>query len=145
MSRSTLEVYAYVVCLIVLIYGIGAAGQAVYDVVRVVAPGFTLDPSELRSQWSRAAYHHARNSSVARPWAVAEGAPEAKEDTRRLLVDLERWKGLQDLISQAIYLTIYGVVFAMHWRLGRRGTPRAPDQATSTPEGQTVTGSTEGS
>ena len=122
---SLFEAYTYVVCIFALACGVITLGILIYGCVRISAPRFTMPDRQLGyvlsnerfKEWH--AYYYKDKKGVALP----ENENELTKMRERRLQDaifLERREGYQDLVYGAIILMIAGVVFAIHWRLGRK-------------------------
>ncbi len=119
MSRSTLEVYSYAVCLLSLICGVVVLGLFTYNIVRVLAPSFTLDAWQVTSASSNLDFMRAYGKDL--PTGLEENKiTQLREEKHRQLILLERRRGVQGLVFQGIILAIDMIVFVVHWRIGKR-------------------------
>ena len=119
MNRSSLEVYAYVVCVLALICGVIVLGLFSYNIVRVLAPSFTLSEWQVISVSSNEEFKKSYGKDVSLP-QEEDKITQLREQKHRLLISLERQRGFQNLVFQGIILIINTVVFIIHWKIGRR-------------------------
>jgi hypothetical protein len=113
MGRSLISVYALAVCFCTLMCLVIVLGIGLYDLVRIVAPQFTLDQSWIQTDAQFLAYYPQKKE------LSAEEIKALRAEYRMSAVQGERHVALQRFVWLAIIATIDGVVYALHWRLAR--------------------------
>ncbi|XOV87765.1 MAG: hypothetical protein ACFHX7_22890 [Pseudomonadota bacterium] len=114
------------------------SGVAIFDVVQISFPRFTLDAWTYQSLQSFENFRAAGMLSApaafivpgGRPGFVPEPAPalplsEAEVTARRearlaQVMETHRHDAARSLIQMAIFLLVSGALFAIHWQLARR-------------------------
>ena len=113
--RSLIQLYALAVCFATLMCLVVALGLGIYDVVRIVAPAFTVQDSML---W-RSDEHFLMYNPDKKDLPPDERAA-LREKYRLEALDTERHSAQQRLVFVAILLAIDAVVYAIHWSIARR-------------------------
>ena len=127
MKKTVVELYALAVCFVAVVCFVVAAGMALYAVVGVANPGFTLNAWIHRQHQTNDEFFNA-SGMPAFPGQRAEGRvrPPEPELTRqrgasyRLALDNERRESIQTLVKTAIVMVLDVLVFVAHWALARR-------------------------
>lgn len=119
MPRSLIQVYALTVCFFTLMCGVIALGVAVYDAVRIAAPGFTITAGY--GSWDS-------DEQILLAYPDKKDLPPAeitalREQHRRDALAAERKTGQQGFTWALIILVIDTAVYGIHWRLARRSEP----------------------
>lgn len=130
MRRLPVEIYALTVCFFTVGCFSITFGIALYDLVQIAAPEFTLSAAEYQRHQSDQAFQSyigpRQVVTVMEGKTVAEETPPASssaEITRRRLesfrrvVDAERHSGAQSLVRVSIIMLVAALVFFLHWRL----------------------------
>ncbi len=123
MKKTILEVYALAVCFGAIICFVITLGIAIYDLIEIAYPEFTLRSYEFtRHQTNEAYWASLRNRSdkpgAARP--AEEALTKERLESYRWAVVSERRDGVQSLTRCIIILLINSVIFAIHWLIARR-------------------------
>jgi hypothetical protein len=130
MKRPLLEIYALAVCLFTIACFAITLGVALYDIVQVSAPAFTLSADEYERHQSDEAFQSyvGRRHVVAlnsQAESVETGAPaksspkitRQREESFRHAINAERRSGFQSLVRTSIIMLVSSLVFWLHWRL----------------------------
>jgi len=118
MQRSLVEVYALTVCFVTLVCFVIALGVGIYDFIQIGNPEFSLSSSTYD--------RHQSNGSFSRHWPKDKPLPadeeltKLREESYRAALRSEKRTGVQSLVRVGIILLIDIVVFAIHWRMGKR-------------------------
>jgi len=125
MKNTILETYAMTFCLFCVTCFAITSGIALYDVVQITDPQFTLNRIEFDRFQSNEAYQ------IVPPFSITEKAPkESKVLTEEQVtksriaehdrvIRSERRAGKQSLLHMLIIMLIDTVLFAIHWKVGR--------------------------
>ena len=122
MERPILQIYAYLVCFVTISCGAIFAGIAAYDVVEIAAPTFTVSNEVI--------IRHSNNEVFADRTFKSEDARDYSDEQITKLrnesfesqLAMERRTAIQSLVRSLIILLLDGMIFAFHWRIGRRVT-----------------------
>ena len=119
MPRSLIQVYALTVCFCTLMCGVIALGIALYDVVRIAAPGFTI--ANTYGAWDT-------DEQFLLVYPDKKGLPVAeiaalREKYHHDALSAERKTGQHGFVWAFIILAIDAAVYAIHWRIARRTEP----------------------
>jgi hypothetical protein len=119
MPRSLIQVYALTVCFCTLMCAVIALGLATYDLIRIAAPGFTIVNNY--GAWDS-------HEQFVLVYPDKKGLPTAeltilREKHWQEALAYERKTGQQGFLFAFIILAIDGAVYAIHWRIARRGEP----------------------
>ena len=117
--RSLIQVYALAVCFFSLMCFVVALGFGLYDLVRIVAPGFTMN-----QYWNVAT-----NDQYLQIHPDQKDLPEfeltlLREIANQYSFDGERRAAGQSLVFVTIIVVIDAVVFAIHWGIAKRAETR---------------------
>lgn len=124
--RSLIQVYALAVCFCALMCLIVALGFGLYDLVRIAAPGFTMN-----QYWN-----FATNEQYIQSHPEHKEIPEAeltqfREAANQLSSQGERRAAGQSLVFATIIVLIDAVVFGVHWSIAKRVETRITASASS--------------
>jgi hypothetical protein len=118
MPRSLIQFYALTVCLATLMCLVVALGLGLYDLVRIAAPGFTLQEHMVwLSDENYLTYYPDKKSLPAKELAAH------REQYRQNAITSERHSAQQRAVFIGIILAIDVVVYALHWRIANRLAP----------------------
>jgi hypothetical protein len=115
MARSFIQLYALAVCFATLMCLVIALGLGLYDLIRVAAPGFTVQDYGMWQSDEQLLLYYPDKKDM----QFAERTA-FRENQRAAAVSSERRSALQRLVFVAIILGIDMVVYALHWRIARR-------------------------
>jgi hypothetical protein len=125
MKRSSLELYALSVCFIIVICFVVATGVAIYNIVRVANPAFTLSSYEYKKYqnndefWkSYSCGYENKEKDIQRP--PEETLTKQRLESYPLAIASERRNASQTLTIASIIVMVNIVVFLVHWRIARR-------------------------
>jgi hypothetical protein len=125
LKKSLLEIYALAVCFATMVCFVIALGVALYSIVEIANPEFTMNSYQYNRYQSNDAYwlgkvndYQNKDKEMKRP-SEDELTKERKEGYR-LAVISERRGGFQGVTKTAIIILIDTVVFLIHWLIARR-------------------------
>jgi hypothetical protein len=132
MRRTLVEIYALAVCFFSVACFVITLGVALYDLVEIAAPTFTLNTHDYGRHQSDQAFLESggtttriirvqdgeRVEEIKQPTDNADLAKKREESFQRVLVAEQR-SATQSLVRAAIILAIASLVFLIHWRLAR--------------------------
>ncbi|MEW6715794.1 MAG: hypothetical protein AB1306_12015 [Nitrospirota bacterium] len=125
MKKSLLEIYALAVCFATMVCFVISLGVAMYSVVEIANPEFTMNPYQYNRYQSNDAYwlskvndYQNKDKEMKRP--SEDELTKERNEGYRLAVISERRGGFQGLTKTAIIILIDAVVFLIHWRIARR-------------------------
>lgn len=114
MGRSLIQLYALSVCFASLMCLVVALGLAMYDLVRISAPGFTVQEYMLWHSDEHFLMYHPDKKDL----PPAERAA-LREEYRQSALSAERRSAQQRFVFESIIILIDIVVYAVHWRIAR--------------------------
>lgn len=121
MKKTILEIYALAVCFIVIICFSFALGLAVYDLIQIKYPSFTL------SAWQYEQYQSNENFCLKRISEEKLCTNKTTNDITRLreaayisALEGERRDGRQGIVKSVIIFFVCLFVFIPHWLIARR-------------------------
>ncbi len=125
MKKSILEIYALAVCFAAIVCSAIALGVAIYNVIEIINPEFTISAQEYN--------HHQSNDSFWKGCSnvYGTGKKEEKKPLEEELTKLrlesyqqalksERRNAFQSLTKTIIIIIIDIFFFVVHWRIARR-------------------------
>ncbi len=125
MKKSILEVYALAVCFATIVCFVVALGVAIYDIIQISSPEFTLSSYEYNRHqsndvfWERYKYgYDNRDKEMQRP--PEEMLTKQRLESYHQVIKAERRDAFQSLTLSSIILVIDVIVFLVHWRVARR-------------------------
>ena len=127
MKKSILEIYALAVCFFTIACFVVVVGLALWNVVTLIEPEFTLGNYTWERYHSDDAYkkqlvNDHRCGAEKPSYIPPEGAAltEARKHDLADALIIERRNAIQDLARYFIILLIDGIVFFAHWKLASR-------------------------
>jgi hypothetical protein len=125
LKKSLLEIYALAVCFATIVCFVISLGIALYSIVEIVNPEFTMKSYEYDQYQSNDAYWQRHSGEY---WNKEKGPQRPSEDeltkkrkeSYQLAIIAEKRSGLQGLTKTAIIILIDTVVFLIHWCIARR-------------------------
>ena len=134
MKKTFLEIYALAVCFVTVVCFVAALGVAIYDVVQIANPEFTMNSWQYerfqsndafwRGCRDRSGYCSAEEKKKQRPSETQ--LTRQRKDAFALALKSEQREGAQSLLKATIVLLIDMAVFFVHWILARRARAIAP-------------------
>lgn len=118
MKKSILEIYALVVCFFTLACFVITLGTAIYDIVQITRPDFTLKKYDYEK--------YQTNEKFLQFWPKDKTIPsdkkvsELRKENFEITLRAESRSGMQDLINAVIIILINSVMFVFHWRLAKK-------------------------
>jgi len=128
MKKSIVEIYALAVCFATIGCFVIALGVAIFDVIQIANPEFTLSSHEYNRHQSNDQYiEFGRNSpdqydndKKDKKGPSDEELTKRRLESYRQVIQAERRDAFQG-ITKALIIMIIGVVFFIaHWRIARR-------------------------
>jgi hypothetical protein len=124
LKKTVLEIYALAVCFVSVVCFVVALGMALYSLVGIANPEFTLDSWKYEQHQSNDAFF---NSPVGRGCCdekrVRPSEPELtrlRTESYAVAIAAERRENVQTLVKTLIVMAIDVLVFLGHWAIGRR-------------------------
>jgi hypothetical protein len=124
LKKTLLEIYALAVCFVTVVCFVVALGMALYSLVGIASPEFTLDTWKYEQHQTNDAFF---NSPVGHGCCDEKKVrPGEQELTRRrtesyaVAIAAERRENVQTLVKTLIVMVIDALVFFGHWAIGRR-------------------------
>lgn len=123
MKRSLVEIYALAVCFVTISCFAITFGVAVYDLIQITNPEFTLNAHEYQKHETNkafidACYNEERQEKL-RAMPDEEVTALRTTSFERALKS-EKRDALQSLAMNMIIIVIDAVLFALHWLIARR-------------------------
>lgn len=125
MKKSLLEIYSLAVCFMIIVCFVVALGVAIYDIVKIAAPEFTLSSYEYKRHqnndefWRNYQYaYENRDKKVERP--PEDILTKQRLESYPLTIEAERRNAVQSFTIAVIILIINVIVYMVHWRIARR-------------------------
>ena len=125
MKKSILEVYALAVCFATIVCFVISLGVAIYDIVRIANPEFTLSSHEYKRHQSNDAFwdsyksrYDNKDKELNRP--IEEDLTKQRTASYQQEIKSEKRNGYQSITISSIVLIIDIVVFLIHWLIARR-------------------------
>jgi hypothetical protein len=124
LKKTILEVYALAVCFATIICFVIALGIAVYNVIQIINPEFTLSSYEYdRHQsndafWKNDGCGYDKEKKLERP--PEEELAQRRLESYRQVIKSEKRDASQSLTVASIIIAIDVIVFLVHWRVARR-------------------------
>ena len=127
MKKSWLEIYALAICFFTVACFAVALGAALWDVVQITAPDFTMRDDYWTKHRSDEAFRQAlieehRFREVVSTYVPPAGAELtlAREEGHAQAVSKERRAASQGLAQRLIILLVDLLVFLIHWKIAAR-------------------------
>lgn len=138
MRRTLVEIYALAVCFFSVACFVITLGIALYDLVEIATPAFTLDAREYERHQSDQAFLQSGGTTTrivrveggerieeTRPAPDSTDLTKKREESFQRALAAERRGAGQSLVRAGIILLISCLVFMLHWQLAKnnqRGT-----------------------
>lgn len=126
MKKTILEIYALAVCFITVACFIVTLGIAMYNIVAVFKPDFTISAMEYsRFQNNDAFWNGCGIGLYCRPEEKKKERPSEAELTKQreeaygLALANEQRSSMQTLVKCLLVLLVDAIAFAIHWKIGR--------------------------
>lgn len=126
MKKTILEIYALAVCFFTVACFVITLGIALYDVIKVAAPEFTLKAYQYDQHQSNDAFKR-HIPEKERDSISDEELTKRREESYAQTIRSEQHQGKQSLVQMGIIMFIDIIVFMFHWVLAKRarGAPVA--------------------
>jgi hypothetical protein len=124
MKKSILEIYALAVCFATVVCFVIALGVALFDVIQIANPAFTLNSQEYNrhqsndSFWNNCGQYDSDKKDKKRP--VDQELTNRRIESYRQVIQSERRDAFQGITKAVIIIIIDIVFFLAHWRIARR-------------------------
>ncbi len=138
MKKTILEIYALTVCFVTVVCFVATLGVALYSVLEVINPDFTIDSWQYAQHQTNDAYwkryseppiligpagQEIQGEKKVRP--SESELTKQREASYAEVLSSERRSGAQTLVKCIIILLINTVVFTLHWFIARRAQASA--------------------
>jgi len=146
MHNGSLKIYALSVCFATLLCGAIATGFFLFNLIKIVAPEATIDPSTLSIYSTNEAFRNSPfNPANGRPaafaiapsgammnqlppaFAPADDQALGEEDIEKLrlsrlnsIISNHQFRARQSLILQSIIMLICAALYLSHWKLAKK-------------------------
>ncbi|OGW56248.1 MAG: hypothetical protein A2Y81_09315 [Nitrospirae bacterium RBG_13_43_8] len=125
MKKSLLEIYALAVSFATIVCLVISLGVAIYSIIEIINPEFTMNSYEYKRYQSNDAYwlsrvddYRNKEKEMLRP--SEDELTKQRTEGYRLAVISEKRDGYQGLTKTGIIILINILVFFIHWRIARR-------------------------
>jgi hypothetical protein len=124
MKKSILEIYALAVCFATIVCFVVALGIALYDVIQIANPEFTLNSNEYNRHqsndafWNSCDQYESKEKDKKRP--TEDELTKRRMESYRQALQSERRDAFQGITKAIIVILIDIVFFFAHWRIARR-------------------------
>lgn len=126
MKKTILEIYALAVCFFTVACFVITLGLAIWDIVELSAPEFTILNHSFECHQSDETY---KDCNASQHKYTREESPEvfpsgqeltdARNKSYEQVIKSERRQALQGLVQKMIIILLDALVFFGHWRLAR--------------------------
>ena len=123
MKKTVLEIYALAVCFFTVACFVVTLGIALFDVIQVANPEFTLDRYRFEAFQSNESYKDwpgARLSDEERKTITEEKLTEHRATRYAQVLRAERHDGAQSLLRMIIIMFVDALAFIVHWIIAKR-------------------------
>jgi hypothetical protein len=127
MKKTILEIYALAVCFFTVGCFIVTIGMALWDVVEISAPEFTISNSSYQCHQTDQDYRECFSSKrqysrEKTPEIFPEGQDlrDKRTDAYNRILKQERRQALQSFVQKLIILMVNALVFFFHWRVAMK-------------------------
>lgn len=115
MKKPVLEIYTMTVCFVTLMCFTIALGVAIYDIVKISDPGFTLPSHVYERHQSNDAFVKNADEQYSQ-----EKITRLREDSYEVALQAEKRSGVQSMVLALIIMLIDVAVFLPHWYIAKR-------------------------
>ena len=123
MKKTILEIYALAVCFLVVICFAITLGVAIYDVLKISHPSFTLSSWEYNKFQSNDNFCSSNGPAGTQNQCSNQSETSItnkREAAYAISLKGEQRNGLQSLVNSLIVLFINIVIFVPHWIIARK-------------------------
>jgi len=127
MKKGLLEIYALAVCFFTLLCFVITFGLALWNIVEITYPEFTIYSTKFECHQSDAAYKEC-NSSKSKytreenpiPFPTGKELTTEREQKYATILKSEQRSAVQGIVQKLIIMFIDIIAFAFHWKLAAR-------------------------
>ncbi|MGR8978907.1 MAG: hypothetical protein ACU84H_02280 [Gammaproteobacteria bacterium] len=132
MRKTIIEIYALAVCFFSVACLVITLGIALYDLVGIAAPAFTLDTRDYERHQSDQAFLESGGTTThivrveggerreeIRSATDSANLPKKREESFQRALKTEQRSAGQSLVRSTIIMIIASIVFMIHWRLAK--------------------------
>ena len=119
MKKTLIEIYALIVCLIVIIVLLVNLHTTVFNIVQAINPRMTLASCELKHYGTNEEFTSSWSDEKLNKYSPDEIAKMREHALENVLVN-GRIKAINDVIAAVIYLVISALFFLIHWKLAKK-------------------------
>ena len=126
MKRSIVEIYAMAVCFICAAVSAVSVTVGVYNVVEIANPEFTMSSFEYLPHQNNEAFLEYKLTVIPEKYGNPyehmshQELTSARERSFRTALEKERRNASQGLLRCLIVIGVLALIFAVHWRIGKR-------------------------
>ena len=125
-KKTILEIYSLAVCFFTVACAVIALGMALWNMIQIIAPEFTIRSHDYKCHVSDEAYrrcfeqsHEYLRKDGPLPFPEGEALTNRRQQDYALLIHTERRDALQGIVQKTIIIFLDLLVFIVHWRLAR--------------------------
>jgi hypothetical protein len=124
MKKSILEIYALAVCFATIVCFVVTLGIALFDVIQIAKPDFTLSSYEFNRHqsndtfWKSCDKNESKDKDKKRP--AEDELTKLRTESYHQALQSERRDAFQGITKALIVILIDIVFFFVHWRIARR-------------------------
>ena len=124
MKKSILEIYALAVCFATIVCFVVAFGIALYDVIQISKPEFTLSSHVYNRHqnndafWNSCGQYDSKEKDKKRP--AENELTKSRMESYQQALQSERRDAFQGITQATIIILIDVLFFVVHWRIARR-------------------------
>ena len=124
MKKSLIEIYALAVCFVAIVCMAISTGVAIYDLVEITFPTFTMSAWKYDKHLSNDAYRSQMsscgNKGEEKKTYTEEEITKKREASLATAIKSERRGAQQSFVTVLIIIIIDVVLFVVHWKMARR-------------------------
>ena len=127
MKKTILEIYALAVCFFTVGCFIVTIGMALWDVVEISAPEFTISNSSYQCHQTDQDYRRCFSSErqysrekTPEIFPEGQGLTDKRTNAYERILKQERRQALQSVVQKFIILIVNASVFFFHWRVAMK-------------------------
>ncbi|MBT9538085.1 MAG: hypothetical protein IVZ94_08130 [Nitrospirae bacterium] len=125
MKKSILEIYALAVCFATVVCFVIVSGIAIYNVIEIISPEFTLSAHEYTRHQSNDAFWKSCNNKYDTEKKEKKRPPDEELTKQRMesyqqALKSENRNAIQSLTKTVIVIILDIIFFIAHWRIARR-------------------------
>ena len=120
MKKPILEIYALAVCFFTVACFVITLGIALYDLIQITNPEFTLSAYQYERYQSNEAFKQSLHLNKDEKVLSDEELTKRREEGHTQAIRAERHEAAQSLVQMSLIIFIDLIVFIIHWLLAKR-------------------------